>query len=328
MPEKAPDVSIVIVNWNTINLLKDCIQSIIENARQSAYEIIVVDNGSQDGSVEMVKQHFPAVILLENRENVGFVKANNQGFARCKGRYVLLLNSDTVILDHAIEKTIQYIDTDNQIGAVGCKLLYPDRSFQNSCFRFPSITGSLLNAIGLPQMFPGLNWDRYGKADRLWTTPTQVDCVMGSFMLIPRAYLKEIGYFDETFFMYAEETDLCYRIKRQGKKVVYFPGASIIHYFGGSEKTWQDTVWSYQSITRGTLRFLIKWKPVQAYIINIIIVLSMLPRILFWFLRDIVSSISQKSFSWKYIKKAKLFSWHCKGVFTPCVMNQPWNKKT
>jgi GT2 family glycosyltransferase len=327
MPEQIPEISIVIVNWNTADLLKNCIQSIIENTQQGTYEIIVIDNGSRDGSVGMVKQLFPAVILLQNKENIGFVKANNQGFAQCKGRYVLLLNSDTVILDRAIEKIINYFKTDAQIGVVGCKLLYPDGSFQNSCFHFPGIIGAIFNASGLSHLFTSLNWDRYGSADRFWSMPMQVDCVMGSFLMIERDILHEIGYFDETFFMYAEETDLCCRVKKRGKKVVYYPGASIIHYYRGSQKTWDDHVWSYHSITRGILRFLMKWKPVQAYFVNIIIVLSLLPRILFWSIRDIISSISQKSLSWKYVKKAGLFPWHCMGIFMPCVMNKPWNRK-
>ena len=324
MPKRIPDVSIVIVNWNTVNLLRDCIESIIEQTPEGTYEVIVVDNGSTDGSVEMIKRCFPEVVLIENTANVGFVKGNNQGFARCRGRYVLLLNSDTVILDGAIQKTVQYAETNSQIGVVGCRLQYEDGSFQNSCFRFPGIPGSILNAIGLSQTFPSLNWDRYGNADHSWETPVPVDCVMGSFLMVERELLEKIGYLDEAFFMYAEETDLCYRVRQQGKKVMYYPGASIIHYYGGSQKTWEDSVWSYHAVTRGILRFMIKWNPVQAYVINLILLAGLLPRVLVWGMRDLVQYASEKTFSWKHLQKAGLLPWHFLAVFRPCVWSTPW----
>ena len=327
MPKRIPDVSVVIVNWNTAKLLQDCIESIIDQTQPDTYEIIVVDNGSTDGSAEMIKRCFPEVVLTENTVNVGFAKANNQGFARCRGRYILLLNSDTIILDRAIQKTIQYAESDSQIGVVGCKLLYRDGSFQNSCFRFPGIPGTIINAIGLSRILPSLNWDRYGKADRYWKKPVPVDCVMGSFLLIRRDLLERIGHLDEVFFMYAEETDLCCRVRRQGKKVMYYPGASIIHYSRGSQKSWEDHVWACHAITRGTLRFMTKWKPARAYVVNLILLVCLLPRILVWGIRDLAQCITTKSFSRKYIKKAGLLSWHCMGILKPNLWSSPWSRK-
>lgn len=321
-----PELSIVIVNWNTEDLLNTCLNSIITSAGNIAYEIIVIDNGSHDGSIAMVRKNFPQVILVSNIDNVGFVKANNQGFRIATAPYVLMLNSDTEIIDSALEKTLSYFKTDPMVGAVGCKLLYPDGRFQNSCFRYPSILGYLINSIGLSRLIRRWDWDRYGNTDANWKTAKEVQCVMGSFIMLEKEFLFEIGCLDESFFMYAEETDLCYRIKLYGKKVIYFPQATIIHHHRGSQKTWQDLVWSYQSATRGILKFLMKWKPFKAYCLNGLIVLFLVPRMLLWATADFIISIHKKTFTIKYLKKAGLLPWHLKALVNPHLLNESWSR--
>jgi GT2 family glycosyltransferase len=147
------DVSIIIVNWNTKDLLQNCLRSTLEQAGDVDYEIVVVDNASSDGSAEMVKQIFPQVKLIENTENHGFAAANNQGMAIAQGRYVLLLNSDTVILDNAIAKTVAFADDHPDAAVVGCRVLNPDRTLQPTCFMFPSLLNMLLSTIYLNKLF-------------------------------------------------------------------------------------------------------------------------------------------------------------------------------
>lgn len=138
------DLSISIVNWNTKYLLRDCLKSIYENAKNIDFEIIVVDNASSDGSVEMVKSEFPYIKLIENQQNLGFAAANNQAIRESCGSYILLLNSDTIIIDGAIERTLDFMEKHPESGAVGCRLLNSDRSLQHSCYNFGSLTRAII----------------------------------------------------------------------------------------------------------------------------------------------------------------------------------------
>ena len=148
------DVSIVIVNWNTKDLLRDCLKSIGENTREVDYEIVVVDNNSTDGSAQMVKDEFEHVLLISNSENRGFAAANNQAVKIAKGRYILLLNSDTIVLDQAIEKTVVFADKHPDTAVTGCRVLNPDGTLQKTCFMFPSILNMFLAGIYLYKLFP------------------------------------------------------------------------------------------------------------------------------------------------------------------------------
>ena len=148
------DVSIIIVSWNTKDILYDCIKSISSQTWDIDYETIVVDNASTDGSAEMVRKNFPSVILIENSENCGFDAANNQGMTIAKGRYVLLLNSDTIILDNAVSKTVAFADANADAAVVGCRVLNPDRSLQPTCFMFPSVLNMILSSSYLYKIFP------------------------------------------------------------------------------------------------------------------------------------------------------------------------------
>jgi len=225
------DVSIIIVNWNTRDILHSCLQSIYERTGGIEFEVIVIDNGSSDNSVQMVKQLFPQVVLIKNSENKGFAAANNQGIAIAKGRYTLLLNSDTVILNNAIGKTISFADAHPEAAVIGCLVLNKDRSLQPTCFMFPSLLNKVLFVSYLYKFFPKSNF--FGRERMTWwdrSDVREVDVVTGCFMLVRREAIEQVGLMDEQFFMYGEETDWSYRFMKAGWKNMFYPGAQIIHY--------------------------------------------------------------------------------------------------
>jgi len=232
-------VSIVIVNWNTRDILRDCLHS-IENETRTSHEIIVVDNASNDASASMVAKEFPDVALVANDTNRGFAAANNQGIRSAKGDYVLLLNPDTIILDGAIDRMIQWCDARTDVGCAGCQVMETETKIQRTCFSDPSPMNTFLIETGLQRLFPRSTlfghpeyswWDRRSEKD--------VDVVSGMFMLIPRSVLDTVGLLDEAFFVYAEEADLCRRIRRAGFRCVFAPVARILHLDGGGKSTSQ-----------------------------------------------------------------------------------------
>ena len=231
------DVSIVIVNWNTRDILRDCLASVYEQGGEIDFEVIVIDNASTDGSVEMVKKDFPRVTLIENSQNRGFAAANNQGIAISKGRYVLLMNSDTIVLFNTIAKTVAFADSHPKAAVVGCRVLNHDRTLQPTCFMFPSILNMLLSSTYLYKLFPKSKF--FGRERMTWWNRNdvrEVDVVTGCFMLVRQDAIKKVGSMDEQFFMYGEETDWCYRFKRAGWKILFTPCAEIIHLGGQSSK--------------------------------------------------------------------------------------------
>ena len=233
--ESLIDVSVVIVNWNTVDLLKACLNSVFSQARGIDFEVIVIDNASTDGSVEMVRQDFSQAILIVNSENLGFAAANNQGMAIARGRYVLLLNSDTVVLNSAIQKTMAYADRHPNAAVVGCRILNPDGSLQNSCFMFPSLLNWVLFSTYLYRLFPNSHF--FGREQMTWwkrDDAREVDVVTGCYMLVRKRAIEEVGMMDDGFFMYAEETDWCYRFRSKGWNNRFTPDAEIIHVGGAS----------------------------------------------------------------------------------------------
>jgi len=231
------EVSIIVVNWNTKDVLRDCLGSVYKQSKDVIFEVIVIDNASGDGSVEMVKKEFPQVTLIENRENKGFAAANNQGIAIAKGRYILLLNSDTIVLENAIRKTVEFADSRPSAAVVGCRVLNPDRTVQQTCFMFPSVLNMLLSSTYLYKLFPKSKF--FGRERMTWwdrSSRREVDIVTGCFMLVRRKGVEQVGMMDEQFFMYGEEADWCYRFKQTGWKVLFTPTAEIIHFGGASSK--------------------------------------------------------------------------------------------
>lgn len=251
------DLSIIIVNWNTRDILRDCLASVFEQGGEIDFEVIVIDNASTDGSVEMVKKDFPQVTLIENSQNRGFAAANNQGIDISIGRYVLLLNSDTVVLDNAIAKTVSFADSHSKAAIVGCRVLNPDQTLQPTCFMFPSILNMLLSSTHLYKLFPKSKF--FGRERMTWWNRNdirEVDVVTGCFMLVRQDVIKKVGSMDEQFFMYGEETDWCYRFKQAGWKILFTPFAEIIHLGGQSAE--KKAVTMIVQIRKSILQFMKK----------------------------------------------------------------------
>lgn len=238
----AHDLSIVIVNWNVRDLLRQCLSSVAqslnqEKGRRLSVQIVVVDNASVDGSVEMLRGEFPHVHLIAKEENVGFTAGNNQGLAVSDGRYALLLNPDTELVDDALGEMVGFMEGRPRAGALGPQLIYPDGRVQSSRRRFPSFSTALLEGTFLQQRFPNVGLlKRYYVLDREDSETQEVDWVVGACLLMRRSTLDEVGPLDERFFMYAEEMDWCYRAKKLGWQVVYFPGVQVVHHEGKSSE--------------------------------------------------------------------------------------------
>lgn len=230
------DVSILIVSYNTADLLQQCIRSVYRHTTGVQFEIIVVDNASADGSAQMVRDEFPEVILIEPTENLGFGKANNSGAKRASGTYLFLLNSDTILTENSVKILKDFIDqaTDQRIAAVGCKLLDENREPQVSYGFFPSILQELFE-YGCYKLFRKFYTDNLSPNIRdAGDQIKEVDYISGADLFFRKAIFDQAGGFDEAFFLYYEETELCYRLKQQGYKLIWNPGTSIIHYVGAS----------------------------------------------------------------------------------------------
>jgi len=261
-----PDVSVVIVSWNTRTLLQKCLASVFECAGQVDLEVFVVDNASHDGSAEMVVREFPAVRLIRNTENRGFAAANNQALPLTRGRYVLLLNPDTVILERAIQKVVAFADTRPEVGVVGCRVLQNATELQDTCSRFPGPLSLLLIGIGLHRLWPR-SWPvrRAGHA-LAQDTERNVDVVAGMFMLVRRSAMEQVGLLDEDYFVYGEEADWCFRFWKAGWPCVFTPTAEIIHHEGGGQSTSQVRVKMFVQLHKSLLLFNRKNLGIPAYL--------------------------------------------------------------
>jgi GT2 family glycosyltransferase len=231
-------LSIIIVNFETKRLLQDCLRSIYAGANGTPFDIWVVDNNSRDNSVSMVKAQFPAVRVVENKENVGFSRANNTVITRSSSDYVLLLNPDTLIIGDAIERMVKFMNEHPRVGIAGCKVLNRDGTLQLACRRsIPTPGVAFYRLSGLSRLFPRSR--TLGKYNLTYESPEEmreVDAVSGAFLMIRRQVVQDIGLLDERFFMYGEELDWCLRARRAGWSIMYYPAAQIVHYKGESAK--------------------------------------------------------------------------------------------
>lgn len=295
------DVTIIIVSWNTRDILRDCLRSVYENAGPVDFHVIVVDNASTDGSVEMIQSEFGKVELVANSDNRGFAAANNQGMAMATGRYILLLNSDTIVLEGAIAKTVAFADTHVEAAVVGCQVLNSDRSLQASCFLFPSALNMLLSATYLYKIFPQSRL--WGRERMTWwdkQDAREVDVISGCFMLVRCEAIEQVGRMDEAFFMYAEETDWCYRFRKAGWKNMYTPGGQIIHLGGASSR--QAASKMRLQLSGSILYFLKKHRSRLEYTLGCLLTaLSFMVRLPFWLMRAGLSRQS-RSESWRVVR--------------------------
>ena len=262
---KSIDISIIIVNYNTKDMLRHCLRSITENTHHISYEIIVVDNASADQSAEMVACEFPDVKLFINTSNRGFAAANNQGFAAAGGRYILMLNSDTIVLNKALDTVITFADAHPEAGVVGCYVMNPDKTLQRTGFMYPSVLNMFLSATYLYKLFPQNRF--FGRERMTWWNRDDIrelDVVTGCFMLIRREMTEVVGMLDEDYFVYGEETDYCYRVKQAGWKILFPPDAQIIH-FGGASSSQMKPQMALQ-IRASILLFFRKHRSILAYL--------------------------------------------------------------
>ena len=255
------DLSVVIVSWNVRDLLQRCLESIHASVASSScadpgdpspkFEIIVVDNASDDASVRMVGSRFPDARVVINQTNRGFPAANNQGITLSRGRYVLLLNPDTEVMDSALSQLITFADRHPTVGIVGPQLLNPDGSVQPSIRRFPTLKTAFIESTWLQPMVVSLQskgvarvlsapihrmLDRYYMADRSEDIVQDVDWITGAAMFTRREAIDDVGLMDEGFFMYSEELDWCRRFQEEGWRIAYLPGAQIVHHVGKSSE--------------------------------------------------------------------------------------------
>ena len=236
------DLSIIVVNYNTFKLTKDTIDSCLAEPTNYTYEIFLVDNKSTDDSLERLKDYFKAetergiIRIIANNANEGFAKANNIAIEEAQGDFILLLNSDTIIKQHTIDRCMDYITDGSHadVGALGCKVSLPDGSLDKACKRsFPNPVNSFykLFHIRTNSLRDDYNLDNLDD-DGVY----EIDCLVGAFMLVRKTTIDDVGLLDDTFFMYGEDIDWCYRIKQAGWRIVYFGQAEIIHYKGASSE--------------------------------------------------------------------------------------------
>lgn len=238
------DLSIIIVNYCTYDLTKQAIESIINREYPFSYKVYIVDNASYDGSLEKLQIDFSKEIndglikFIANTENKGFASANNLALKQISSKYVLLLNSDSIVSENCLENCLNYIESDNNIGALGCKVTLPDGTLDNACRRsFPDVNVSFYRMTGLSQLFPkSKRFSRYNLTYLDENRTYEVDCLAGAFMMVRSKTIEEVGLLDEKFFMYGEDIDWCYRIKKAGWKIFYNGNAEIIHYKGTNSK--------------------------------------------------------------------------------------------
>lgn len=229
------DVSIIVVSWNTRELLVRALGCVYETLRESSFEVIVVDNASLDDSVPAVRERFPQARVIANRENVGFGRANNQGAAVARGRYILLLNSDAFVHAGTIERLIAFMEAYPEAGAAGPRLRYEDGRLQRSVTSFPTVLTELWTTLGLDRAFPNHRvFGRYKLTYWEMNDLREVDILMGACLILRRTAIEQVGLFDEQFFMYSEEADLCYRLRAAGWRSYFVPDVEATHIWGGS----------------------------------------------------------------------------------------------
>ena len=301
------DVSIIIVNWNAKELLRDCLHSIAGTVQGIVSEIIVVDNASSDGSVAMVQQEFPTTRIIENGENRGFAAANNQALAVMKGRYALLLNTDTVLKENALYLLFAFLES-HPAAAMACgQLLNADGSRQNSIAAFPNLLTLMTNISLLEYLLPG----RYPSKRYDFKEPVEIDSGIGACLMVRKTAIDDVGMLDERFFFFFEETDWAYRMRQAGWKIFHVPGAFIYHLQGQS--IGRD-VRSRREFYRSRYQFFRKWRSLPSFMfICFVIVMRLMVNWFFTFLANVATLGMNRSLYDKWIVYSQLLLWHLKG---------------
>jgi len=254
-------LSVIVVSWNTRELLRRCLKALNQELVDLESEVFLVDNHSSDRSAEMVAAEFPSVHLIANQSNRGFAAANNQALVLAKGENILLLNPDTELQPGALVSLFSFLDSHPAAAVVAPQLLNSDRSIQRSCRQFPSFSGMLYEILGLSRLFPSQPaFRQYKLLDWNHDDERQVDQPEGACLLVRRQVIEQVGLLDEGYFMLFEEVDWCYRIKQAGWEIWFTPSATVIHHYGQSIK--QVKAKMILSSHRGLYRFW--WKHYRA----------------------------------------------------------------
>jgi N-acetylglucosaminyl-diphospho-decaprenol L-rhamnosyltransferase len=301
------DLSIVIVSWNVREALRACLNSIPGEETALEPEVFVVDNASCDGSAEMVARDFPAVQLVRNSGNLGFAKASNQGIGLAHGRYVLILNPDTLVQDRALEHMVQYADAHPDIGALGPKLVSEEGAIDyRGARRFPTLWSDLQKRLRLVHPVFGDNammgWDH--------RTSREVELLCGACMLVRREVIESAGMFDEAFFLFGEDVDWCFRIRRAGWKIFYLAEAVVVHLGGKSSESVRDQLGF--EIAQSRHRFFRKaYGPWAALLHRAVILATEVPRVVFFSLRALFApgSSARAGFRRRQAMHARIVGW-------------------
>lgn len=256
-------ISIIIVSWNTARLLENCLDSVLANPPTSPFEIWVIDNASTDHSPRMVSQKFPQAHLIENRENLGFARANNQAIQRCAGKYILLLNPDTLVKPGALQALVDFLDKTPEAGAAGARILNPDGSLQISSWPRPTLSRELWRLFHLDSLSPYAEYSL-----TRWETKQaqEVDLLLGACLLLRKDILDQVGFLDEDYFIYSEEIDLCFRMQRAGWRLFWVPQSEVVHF--GGQSTQQAPTEMFLNLYHGKIKYFRKhhgWLAVQIY---------------------------------------------------------------
>jgi GT2 family glycosyltransferase len=236
------ELSIILVNWNCLDFTEQCVASIFSTAQGLEIEVIVVDNGSSDAPCSTLTEKFPDVRLILAGENLGFGQANNLGVRHSSGRYLLFLNPDTLVRGNALRQMVNGLETTSQAGIIGCRLLNPDDTLQTSCVQgFPTILNQLLALNWLKRRWPRLPlWGIAALYSDGQEPLHEVDVVSGACLMARRDVFQRVGGFNPEYFMYAEEVDLCYAVRRAGWKTLHVSSAEVVHFGGQSTKSRED----------------------------------------------------------------------------------------
>jgi len=286
-----PVLSICIVSWNVREYLLRCLESIHEDRFPRAFEILIVDNDSSDGSAEAVQERFPGIALLKNSSNVGFPRAMNQILSKARGAYVLLLNPDTEVRHGALETLVTFLERHPDAGAVTAKLVTEDGTLQPECRRnFPTVRSEFFELSLLSRMFPRHRWfGVWRMGDWVPSEASEIPAASGACLLVKREVLDAVGPLDERCFMHMEDIDLCYRIREQGWKIYIEPAATVIHH--GLKSSEHVKPYIRHLSYNGRYRFFMAhYGPVQATALRVMVFYAMLPRIALYGLKFLVSS--------------------------------------
>lgn len=308
------DISVIIINYNTREMLLECLDSVFssvvlaEDKAVLKMDVWVVDNGSTDGSVEAVEKKYPKVKIIKNQGNVGFARANNQALVRARGRYAVLLNSDTIVPEGQFEKFAAFMDDNPDVGILGPQLLNKDGSKQNSIASYPTLLTELFNKSLLrrffPEQFPGKEHD--------FASPIEVDSIIGACMVVRSKATEKVGLFDDGFFFFFEETDWCRRMRFDGWKVMHHPDINIYHLQGGTAKGVN---------TRARVEYWLSrygyFKRHASKLDQIVLVIGLIIKLIFNIAGSLVISIltffTSKKARGRLLLNLHLLSWHLAG---------------